>query len=64
MRKLTVRATGEYSKDRAQGKPLKLQIRLEGRWLSALGLRDGDRVCVYETQEGLTIKKEVQSEPK
>lgn len=61
MRKLTVRKTGDYSKDKAQGKPLKLQIRLEGRWLSALGLRDGDKVSVYEISNGLMIEKEAKA---
>lgn len=57
-RKLKVRRVGEYFHDVLVGKPVKLQIKIEGRWLHDAGFEDGDYVTVTQTPNGIEIRKE------
>lgn len=60
MRQLTVREVGDYYADRKRGRKPKLQIRLEGRWLSDLNFHNGDKVLVMENEGTLVLSR---SEP-
>lgn len=61
-RTLTIQQTGDWFKDKAMGRPPKLQIRIEGRWLNELGFRVGETVIVYQVNDGLFIGKEMQDD--